>query len=388
MRRGIRLYIATLSFRSSFMYSGKENTNPYLPPQPAAGSSLFASYDGHTGRHNVADRLHSQNAFPSLQTSNLRQGPAYQLYPTHPTWSQSATSEMASGSLRPPPFGTFGMPSVHYQTAPPNIQQPINNSMDFAARNPLAGTYQATGGLTPGSALAFAPQRSLTWVDETPSGIFSRSPVRANLVRASLDRDSVAQNTNAREKHGESAVPPVQPQKGNPAARNDGLDSRAQARRDAELGTAANSNDDNSGGDENSREPDSDSGGMNNRRYGWMQNKVIPASTWADRNPGKMTQPVRRSVQNTAERRAQKMRSQTIQDNMRKLQDDVAAVQEFCRMRACEIAKQHSKKVPYIEKLITSSSAFKPPRRVNLRNAIIHHKAKELNHGKSFDGSQ
>jgi hypothetical protein len=260
--------------------------------------------------------------------------------------------------------------------------------MDFAARNPLAGTYQATGGLTPGSALAFAPQRSLTWVDETPSGIFSRSPVRANLVRASLDRDSVAQNTNAREKHGESAVPPVQPQKGNPAARNDGLDSRAQARRDAELGTAANSNDDNSGGDENSREPDSDSGGMNNRRYGWMQNKVIPASTWADRNPGKMTQPVRRSVQNTAERRAQKMRSQTIQDNMRKLQDDVAAVQEFCRMRACEIAKQHSKKVPYIEKLITSSSAFKPPRRVNLRNAIIHHKAKELNHGKSFDGSQ
>jgi peptidoglycan hydrolase CwlO-like protein len=99
-----------------------------------------------------------------------------------------------------------------------------------------------------------------------------------------------------------------------------------------------------------------------------------------------VTQQVRSSrPQNADEWRTKKMRSQTIQDNMRKLQNDIVAVQEFCRMRAREIAQKHGKKVSYVERLITSSSAFQPARRVNLRNAIIHRKAKELNLGTSFN---
>jgi hypothetical protein len=257
--------------------------------------------------------------------------------------------------------------------------------MGFPAGYRPENTHQA-----PGSGLAATPQQPFTWVNKTASSAVDRSEVRANSQEPAttrLDHRPMAQGTSTSTRE-ESNSSTAQPQGDHTAACDADVGTGAQASKGVNVGTAAGGGDD--GGDggaeaEGGAESDNNTGGADDRRYGWLQDNVIPTSTWADRHPGKKTQPVRSSrPQNAAERKAKKMRSQTIQDNMRKLQNDIVAVQEFCRMRAREIAKKHGKKVPYVERLIASSSVFRPARRVNLRNAIIHRKARELNHGTSF----
>ena len=47
-----------------------------------------------------------------------------------------------------------------------------------------------------------------------------------------------------------------------------------------------------------------------------------------------------------------------------------------------QLTSKHGRKVSYIHKLLHTSSAYKRNRKPDLMNAIIHHKAQELNDGK------
>lgn len=64
------------------------------------------------------------------------------------------------------------------------------------------------------------------------------------------------------------------------------------------------------------------------------------------------------------------------------MHEEIQGFHEFRETRAKEIAAKFQKKPDYIRALLNSRSIFKSTRAPNVRNAIVHHVAKEMNEGK------
>ena len=107
-------------------------------------------------------------------------------------------------------------------------------------------------------------------------------------------------------------------------------------------------------------------------------------TTWASRNPGKAVQASRQRAykpMTDAERISSKMRTEKSREDSQLLHDAVAEVQDYCKAKAEEIAKQFNRKPDYVYRLIHSATIFKPTRNPNIFNALVHKKAKEVNAG-------
>ncbi|KAF8335256.1 hypothetical protein F5887DRAFT_829706, partial [Amanita rubescens] len=104
--------------------------------------------------------------------------------------------------------------------------------------------------------------------------------------------------------------------------------------------------------------------------------------TWAKRLPTAVVQPIRSRVyrpRTHAERQTIKMRSAQIKENGEALLAEVKAFHVLRDKLVEELAEKFRKKEDYIRVLLCSSSTLKSTRKPNLKNAILHKKAKELN---------
>ena len=113
----------------------------------------------------------------------------------------------------------------------------------------------------------------------------------------------------------------------------------------------------------------------------------LSQSTWAERNPGKPIQPVRHRPPRPlthAEQETNKMRSEKIRENAKALQTDVKALHAFIEKSIRELAAKHKRKRTYISVLVHAKSTLKAKRAPNLKNALLHRKAKELNQGELY----
>ena len=111
-------------------------------------------------------------------------------------------------------------------------------------------------------------------------------------------------------------------------------------------------------------------------------------STWAKRQPTTIgIQQVRnRQYHPTthAERQTENMRRERIKENAEALQTEVKAFHNLRDKMVKELASKFRKKEAYIRVMLCSSSTLKTTRKPNLKNAILHKKAVELNEGSSF----
>lgn len=107
------------------------------------------------------------------------------------------------------------------------------------------------------------------------------------------------------------------------------------------------------------------------------------ALTWAQKNPNRD-----RLLPHQHTRRINSAVRQLLQAQKKvwhtALLGDLQKLVKECTSRLDEIAKKHSRKVKYLEKLMITSSVFKHARKPNLMNAIIHHKPLEINKGTSL----
>jgi hypothetical protein len=112
--------------------------------------------------------------------------------------------------------------------------------------------------------------------------------------------------------------------------------------------------------------------------------QVDQQTTWADRNPNLDVQPSRiRAKLSNAEantrnlgKAARKLKSTELTADIDTLNLERAAQIEV-------LATKHHKKPAYILDVINNATHYKKTRAVNLQNALIHHKAMEVNDGTS-----
>ncbi|KAM6488896.1 hypothetical protein JOM56_001311 [Amanita muscaria] len=113
-------------------------------------------------------------------------------------------------------------------------------------------------------------------------------------------------------------------------------------------------------------------------------------STWAARNPGKPILPIRHRPnrpKTQAERETEKMRNEKSQENAKSLQTEVRALHTFLDKAVGELSVKFKKKRSYILTLVHAKSTLKAKRKPNLKNALLHRKAKEVNQGR-LDGER
>jgi len=111
-------------------------------------------------------------------------------------------------------------------------------------------------------------------------------------------------------------------------------------------------------------------------------------STWAKHQPTTIGIQQARKRQycpkTHAERQTENMRRERIKENAEALQMEVKAFHNMRDKMVKDLALKFRKKEAYIRVLLCSSSTLKTTRKPNLKNAILHKKAIELNEGLSF----
>ena len=106
------------------------------------------------------------------------------------------------------------------------------------------------------------------------------------------------------------------------------------------------------------------------------------ATTWAKRNPQKSVQPVRtRRKLTDAEKAGQKVRRRIKAQENDALTADLEKYKQDYEEKLVELAQKYSCKPDRLRNLLNTSSVFRKSRKVNLRNALVHRKAREENAG-------
>ncbi|KAF8340145.1 hypothetical protein F5887DRAFT_888830 [Amanita rubescens] len=80
-----------------------------------------------------------------------------------------------------------------------------------------------------------------------------------------------------------------------------------------------------------------------------------------------------------AEKATMKVHKTCLQAKRNDMEADINKLLEKHARDIEELAKKHSKKPDYIDKIITNRTCYKTPRKVSLHNAIVHHKNQEVN---------
>lgn len=122
-------------------------------------------------------------------------------------------------------------------------------------------------------------------------------------------------------------------------------------------------------------------------RYRLPGNQLDPLyltapQTWSQRNPDLGTQPQRLRATTTAAARAtRKVTTARNKVNAELLSADIEKYMELQCSQIEKIAKDHSRKVSEIEKLITHCTNYRHTRAPSLANALTHKKGLEMNEG-------
>jgi hypothetical protein len=115
-----------------------------------------------------------------------------------------------------------------------------------------------------------------------------------------------------------------------------------------------------------------------------LDNSTVNLSTWAERNFGKAIQPIRQCTsqpKSLAEKETARLKSIKMRENAKALQTEVKALHVFLEKAINDIAKKYKKKKSYISTLIHAKSTLKAKHAPNLKNALLHRKAREVNQG-------
>jgi hypothetical protein len=108
----------------------------------------------------------------------------------------------------------------------------------------------------------------------------------------------------------------------------------------------------------------------------------LEATTWAQRNLDKATQPSREQAKLTeAQKASHGIRRQINHAKNEALTADLAQYRSECDEKLTRLAEKHSYKQEYLVCLLNTSSTFKKTQKPNLHNAIMHFKAVEKNQG-------
>jgi hypothetical protein len=113
----------------------------------------------------------------------------------------------------------------------------------------------------------------------------------------------------------------------------------------------------------------------------------LPSDTHAERHPNLPCQEVRvltKKKLTEAQKATRALRLISDQEKNALLTKDLEALLITQNKGLEDLAKKHAVKVEYVQNLVQQSSHFKKKRAVNLRNALLHHKAVEVNSGMSL----
>jgi hypothetical protein len=113
----------------------------------------------------------------------------------------------------------------------------------------------------------------------------------------------------------------------------------------------------------------------------------LPSDTHAERHPDLPRQEVRVLTKKKLTETQKATRALRVISNQEKntlLTTDLEALLITQYKELEDLAKKHAVKVDYIQNLINQSSHFKRKRGVTLQNALLHHKAVEVNTGMSL----
>jgi hypothetical protein len=110
----------------------------------------------------------------------------------------------------------------------------------------------------------------------------------------------------------------------------------------------------------------------------------LPSDTHAERHPEMPHQEVRvltKKVLTETQKATRALRLISDQEKNALLTTDLETLLGTQHEELIALAKKHATKVEYLEKLVKQSPHFKKKRGVNLQNALLHHKAVEVNSG-------
>ena len=110
----------------------------------------------------------------------------------------------------------------------------------------------------------------------------------------------------------------------------------------------------------------------------------LPSDTHAERHPKLTRQGVRILTTKTltdAQKATHALRVISDKEKNSSLTTDLEALLITQHEELEDLAKKHSVKVEYLQNLVNQSSHFKRKRGVTLQNALLHHKAVEVNTG-------
>lgn len=118
-----------------------------------------------------------------------------------------------------------------------------------------------------------------------------------------------------------------------------------------------------------------------------LDNSTVNLSTWAERNFGKRIQPIRQRTSQPkalAEKETAKLQTAKMRESAKALQTEVKTLHTFLEKAINDLAKKYKKKKSYISTLVRAKSTLKAKRAPNLKNALLHRKAREVNQGKLY----
>ncbi|KAF8331782.1 hypothetical protein F5887DRAFT_894829 [Amanita rubescens] len=113
-----------------------------------------------------------------------------------------------------------------------------------------------------------------------------------------------------------------------------------------------------------------------------LDNSTVNLSTWAERNFGKPIQPIRHRTSQPkalAEKETARLKSEKMRENAKALQTEVKTLHAFLEKAINDLATKYKKKKSYISTLVHAKSTLKAKRAPNLKNALLHRKAREVN---------
>jgi hypothetical protein len=115
-----------------------------------------------------------------------------------------------------------------------------------------------------------------------------------------------------------------------------------------------------------------------------LDNSKVNLSMWAELNFGKPIQPIRHRTSQPkalAEKETARLKSEKMQENAKALQTEVKTLHVFLEKAINDLAVKYKKKKSYISTLVHAKSTLKAKRAPNLKNALLHRKAREVNQG-------
>lgn len=110
----------------------------------------------------------------------------------------------------------------------------------------------------------------------------------------------------------------------------------------------------------------------------------LPSDTYADRHPAHPRQEVRVLTKKNlleTQKATRALRILSDQEKNALLTTDLEALLSTQHEELVALSIKHAVKVEYLQNLVKQSSHFKKKRGVTLQNALLHHKAVEINTG-------